>query len=172
MEWIDWNGTPHPHRYRDWGTAERMAPVICYNSPTVLKEVSRLVSQVVAPPIKKGLARLKKEGKGHLLSGLTVGAEPSLPNYEKIDQINPRIARLMDKDGSPRARLGYNALTNRGTNRRRISVGRWRRLTRRISPTGPRNCPRQGFQPGRCIRILPRARAPSARRWWDSPMRP
>ena len=114
VEWIDFDGTPHPHRYRDWGTAERMAPVICYNSPTVLREVSRLVNEVVAPPLKMGLKRLKKEGKEHLLSGVTVGAEPSLPNYEKIDKINPKIAKLMDEDKSPKVRLGYNALTNNG----------------------------------------------------------
>jgi len=66
VEWIDWGGTPHPHRYRDWGTAERMAPVICYNSATVLREISRLVNEVVAPPLKKGLEKLKKEGKEHL----------------------------------------------------------------------------------------------------------
>ncbi len=114
VEWINFDGTPHPHRYRDWGTAERMAPVICYNSPTVLREVSRLVNEVVAPPLKKGLEKLKKEGKDHLLSGVTVGAEPALPNYENIDKINPKIAKLMDEDKSPKARLGYNALTNKG----------------------------------------------------------
>ena len=114
VEWIDFDGTPHPHRYRDWGTAERMAPVICYNSPRVLREVSRLVNEVVAPPLRKGLEKLKKEGKEHLLSGITVGAEPSLPNYENIDKINPKIAKLMDKDKSPKARLGYNALANKG----------------------------------------------------------
>ena len=114
VEWIDFDGTPHPHRYRDWGTAERMAPVICYNSPTVLREVSRLVNEVVAPPLKKGLERLKEQGKEHLLSGITVGAEPSLPNYTNIDKINPKIARLMDQDKSPKTRLGYNALANKG----------------------------------------------------------
>jgi hypothetical protein len=114
VEWIDFAGTPHPHRYRDWGTAERMAPVICYNSPTVLREVSRLINEVVAPPLKKGLERLKAQGKEHLLAGITVGAEPSLPNYTNIDKINPRIARLMDEDKSPKVRLGYNALANKG----------------------------------------------------------
>jgi len=114
VEWIDFDGTPHPHRYRDWGTAERMAPVICYNSPTVLREVYRLINEVIAPPLKEGLEKLKKQGKGHLLSGVTVGAEPSLPNYTNIDKINPKIARLMDEDKAPKARLGYNALTNKG----------------------------------------------------------
>jgi hypothetical protein len=114
VEWSDWDGTPHPHRYRDWGTPESMPPVICYNSPTVLREVSRLISEVVAPPLKAGLEKLKQEGKDHLFSGLTVGAEPSLPNYKNIDRHNPRIAKLMDQDGSPKVRLGYNALTNNG----------------------------------------------------------
>ncbi|MHC4537413.1 MAG: hypothetical protein ACYS6K_26030 [Planctomycetota bacterium] len=114
VEWIDFDGTPHPHRYRDWGTAERMAPVICYNSPIVLREVSRLINEVAAPPLKKGLEKLKRQGKEHLLSGITVGAEPSLPNYENIDKINPKIAKLMDEDKSPKARLGYNALANKG----------------------------------------------------------
>ena len=114
VEWIDFDGTPHPHRYRDWGTAERMAPVICYNSPNVLKEISRLINKVVAPPLKEGLEKLKLQGKEHLLSGITVGAEPSLPNYENIDKINPKIAKVMDEDKSPKARLGYNALTNMG----------------------------------------------------------
>lgn len=114
VEWSDWGGPPHPHRYRDWGTPESMPPVICYNSPTVLREVSRLIGEVVAPPIKAGLARLRKEGKEHLFSGLTVGAESSLPNYENIARHSPRIARLMDRDGSPKTRLGYNALTNNG----------------------------------------------------------
>ncbi|MDF1745033.1 MAG: hypothetical protein P1V19_15150 [Gimesia sp.] len=114
VEWSNWDGTPHPHRYRNWGTAESMPPVICYNSPNVLREVSRMISEVVAPPIKAGLARLKKEGKQHLFAGLTVGAEPALPNYENIDQLNPTIAKLMTQDGSPKTRLGYNALTNKG----------------------------------------------------------
>ena len=118
VEWMDWEGTPHPHRYRDWGRPERMPPVICYNSPRVLGEVQRLAGRVIGPEIAKGLEKLNREGKSHLLSGVTVGAEPSLPNYEKIEHINPRIAALMDEDGTPKARLGYNALTNKGYNRR------------------------------------------------------
>ena len=114
VEWMDWDGTPHPHRYRDWGTPEKMPPVICYNSPEVLREVSRLAGEVIGPAIAEGLKRLEKAGKGHLFAGVTVGAEPCLPNYEGIEKINPRIARMMQRDGVPRSRLGYNALTNLG----------------------------------------------------------
>jgi len=49
-----------------------MEPVICYNSPAVLKAVSRLVNEVVAPPLKKELEGLGKEGKEHLLLGVTL----------------------------------------------------------------------------------------------------
>lgn len=114
VEWMDWDGTPHPHRYRDWGTPEKMPPVICYNSPEVLREVSRLAGDVIGPAIAAGMKRLEKAGKGHLFAGVTVGAEPCLPNYEGIEKINPRIARMMQRDGVPRSRLGYNALTNLG----------------------------------------------------------
>lgn len=114
VEWINWSGTPHPHRYRDWGRPEQMPPVICYNSPKVLAEASRLAKQVIGPPIAAGSDRLAKAGKAHLFGGVTVGAEPALPNYEVVDEVNPRIARMMERDGVPRSRLGYNALTNLG----------------------------------------------------------
>jgi len=114
VEWLDWDGTPHPHRYRDWGTPEQMPPVICYNSPEVLAEMSRLARVVISPVIAAGLKRLEQAGKAHLFAGVTVGAAPSLPNYEGIERMNPRIAQMMESDGVPRCRLGYNALTNLG----------------------------------------------------------
>ena len=91
-----------------------MPPVICYNSPEVLAEAPRLARQVIGPAIAAGMNRLAKAGKGHLFAGVTVGAEPALPNYEAIEKVNPRIARMMERDGVPRSRLGYNALTNLG----------------------------------------------------------
>jgi hypothetical protein len=114
VEWMDWDGTPHPHRYRNWGTPEQMPPVICYNSPTVLREVSQLINNHIAPPIRAGIERLERAGKSHLFGGVTVGAEPALPNYEGIVKRDPRIAEAMDRNGVPRVRLGYNALTNLG----------------------------------------------------------
>ncbi len=91
-----------------------MPPVICYNSPTVLAEVSRLARGVIGPAIAEGRKRLEEAGKVHLFAGVTVGAEPALPNYEGMEKMNPRIARMMDRDGVPQSRLGYNALTNLG----------------------------------------------------------
>ncbi|QDV82160.1 hypothetical protein [Planctomycetes bacterium TBK1r] len=117
VEWMDWNGTPHPHRYRDWGRPEQMPPVICYNSLAVEREVSRLAEQVIGPAIAAGLKKLADTNKQHLFAGVTVGAEPALPNYSVIDKVNPRIAEKMERDGVPRRRLGYNALTNLGYGR-------------------------------------------------------
>ncbi|WP_158231022.1 hypothetical protein [Rhodopirellula bahusiensis] len=114
VEWMDWDGAPHPHRYRDWGRPEQMPPVICYNSPTVRREVSRLAQNVIGPAITAGIKKLADANKQHLFAGVTVGAEPALPNYSVIDKVNPRIAEKMQRDGVPRRRLGYNALTNLG----------------------------------------------------------
>ena len=88
--------------------------MICYNSPEVLAEVSRLAQHVIGPAIAEGLNRLAKAGKGYLFAGVTVGAEADLPNYEAIEKSNPGIARMMEREGVPRCRLGYNALTNLG----------------------------------------------------------
>ncbi|MEM8669021.1 MAG: hypothetical protein AAGG48_15980 [Planctomycetota bacterium] len=114
VEWMDWDGQAHPHRYRDWGQPEQMPPVICYNSPAVRDEVARLAGQVIGPAIAAGLETLDEAGKGYLFAGVTVGAEPALPNYAVIDKVNPRIAEKMDQEGIPRRRLGFNALTNLG----------------------------------------------------------
>lgn len=95
VEWMDWDGTPHPHRYRDWGKPEQMPPVICYNSPTVLAELSRIARTVIGPALVDGLNRLETAGKGYLFAGVTVGAEPVLPNYEVIAQVNPRAIRTL-----------------------------------------------------------------------------
>ncbi len=114
VEWMDWDGAAHPHRYRNWGRPEQMPPVICYNSPAVLREVSRLAHDCIAPPLRAGIDRLEREGKSHLFGGLTVGAEPALPNYENIAQRDPAMAAAMERDGVPRVRLGYNALSNLG----------------------------------------------------------
>ena len=53
VEWINWEGDPHTtntgesYRYLDWGTPERLAPHMCYNSPKILSEVTRLTTKGV-----------------------------------------------------------------------------------------------------------------------------
>ncbi|MEL6104913.1 MAG: hypothetical protein AAFU85_02700 [Planctomycetota bacterium] len=114
VEWMNWDGQAHPHRYRDWGQPEQMPPVICYNSPAVRREVKRLAGRVIGPAIAAGLKKLADADKEYLLAGVTVGAEPALPNYSVIEKLYPRLAKKMDQEGVPRELLGFNALTNLG----------------------------------------------------------
>lgn len=110
IEWIDWDGTPAPHRYLDWGTPMKLAPHMCYSCPKIRAEVTRLVSKVVAPAIRDGMA----EVSAGLFAGVTVGSEPSLDDYTDVDRINPKLADLMERDRAAKTRLGYNALTHAG----------------------------------------------------------
>lgn len=117
VEWSDWDKKGFPHRFRDWGTPEQMAPVICYNSPKVRSEVRKIINDGIGPALVAGVKRLERDGKGDLFAGVTVGSEPELPNFENIDRFNPKMAQLMDRLGVPKSRLGYCALTNLGYSR-------------------------------------------------------
>lgn len=114
VEWMDWKGTPHPNRYLDWGKPQKLPPHMCYNCPAILSEVTRLASQVLAPPIRKGIEDLRKTDREYLFAGMTVGSEPSLDDYSRIETVNPALARLMEQNRAPKVRLGYNALTKAG----------------------------------------------------------
>ena len=114
VEWSDWDGTPFPHRFRDWGTPEKMAPVMCYNSEGLLNAVSEILQDGIAPALLAGMEKLEDAGKESLFAGVTVGSEPALPNYQGIERSNPRIAKLMDSLDVPKTRIGYCALTNLG----------------------------------------------------------
>ena len=110
VEWIDWDGTPAPHRYLDWGTPMKLAPHMCYACPKVRAEAFRLASKVLAPAVLDG----KKGVPEKLFAGITVGSEPSLDDYTRVDELNPRLAELMERNGAPKTRLGYNSLTRAG----------------------------------------------------------
>jgi hypothetical protein len=87
---------------------------MCYNIPAVLKESSYLAQTVVVPPILKGIESLKTAGKEDLWAGMTIGLEPSIDDYSVMDQLDPAFAKVMNKDGALKSRLGYCALTNAG----------------------------------------------------------
>src|SRR3989338_4929314 len=91
-----------------------MAPVMCYNSPKVLSEISYITSKVVGPAFVKAVNDLKSAGKEDLFGGITLSEELSLDDYSAIDQINPKLGAMMKQDGALKARLGYCALTNLG----------------------------------------------------------
>jgi len=114
VEWTDWEGTATKARYSLQGSGAKLPPVMCYNSPTVLKESSYLAESVIAPAMLKGIESLKKAGKENLFAGITVGLEPSIDDYTEIDKMDPAVGKHMDEDGALKTRLGYCALTNAG----------------------------------------------------------
>ena len=135
VEWFDWEGTPSKRRYLSPDGAPRLAPHMCPNSPAVLKEVSRIISQVVGPALREELDELKREHKEYLFSGITVGSEAGFDDYSvvpTIAQIESQLqqtkdpmraqmmrmflmaAKPMEEDNAPHSRVGYCALTNAG----------------------------------------------------------
>jgi hypothetical protein len=131
VEWYDWEGTPNTRRYFTPAGAPSQSPHMCYNSPAIRKEISRIVSQIVDPVLTQEINKLKQENKEYLFAGITVGAEGGFDDYSKIPKLSnipPNIdpmrmqvlkmimlaGTMMDEDKAPHSRLGYCSLTNAG----------------------------------------------------------
>jgi len=97
---------------------------MCYNSPAIQKEVSRIVSQVVGPVLRQEINKLKQENKQYLFAGITVGAEAGFDDYSMVPELSQitsntdpmlvQAAIMMAEDNAPHSRVGYCALTNAG----------------------------------------------------------
>ncbi len=100
VEWSDWSGTPVPHRIIGWvaGGMPIMAPPICFNSPAIVAETTRIASEVIGPAIKQGIDHLASIGKPNLFGGVITGWE----------------TRMQDDSHDPHVPYGYCALTNLG----------------------------------------------------------
>ncbi|MGE3684179.1 MAG: hypothetical protein AB7G93_20855 [Bdellovibrionales bacterium] len=114
VEWTDWSGTPTKARYSLQEGETRQPPVMCYNSPKILSEVSRITSKIIGPALMDGINDLKNVCKEDLFAGITLSEELSLDDYSVIDQLNPKLGEMMTQDGALKTRLGYCALTNLG----------------------------------------------------------
>ena|GEM_PF-222589 len=114
VEWTDWQGTVHPQRYVEWARGPKLAPQMCYNSPAIRKEISRIVREVIGAEVNKGIAALKARRKEHLFAGVIAGWETLLADFSTYGAQDPPFVEQMKRDGSPRVRIGYNALTNLG----------------------------------------------------------
>jgi len=131
VEWYDWEGTANKRRYFSPEGTPSQSPHMCYNSPTIRKEISRIVSNVIGPALRKEIDKLKQQNKEYLFAGITVGAEAGFDDYSMIENLsrlpsNPdpmqrqvanmltQAATLMDEDEAPHSRLGYCSLTNAG----------------------------------------------------------
>src|SRR5208283_3800062 len=62
VEWSDWKGTPNKVRYLNHGSPVRLAPCMCFSSPVLRKEITRIVTTVIGPALNSELDALKKEG--------------------------------------------------------------------------------------------------------------
>jgi hypothetical protein len=111
VEWFGWDGPPAYARYLNWGEVQRMPPPMCFTSKAIRAEWTRLIRDIIAPPLKKELAVLEREGKGRLFAGVLVGSEPTFDNYTHTD---PETAKRVAADGAPTGQLGYRALLDGG----------------------------------------------------------
>ena len=111
VEWFGWDGPPAQARYLNHGEAQRMPPPVCFTSKVVRTEWTRLIRDIIAPPLKKELAALEREGKVYLFVGVLVGSEPTFDNYTHTD---PETAKQIAADGAPTGQLGYRSLLDRG----------------------------------------------------------
>jgi hypothetical protein len=97
---------------------------MCYNSPAIQKEISRIVSQIVGPTLRQEINKLKQENKQYLFAGITIGAEAGIDDYSTVPELSQitsntdpmlvQAAIMMAEDNAPRSRVGYCALTNAG----------------------------------------------------------
>jgi len=124
VEWYDWEGTPNTRRYFTPAGAPSQSPHMCYNSPAIQKEISRIVSQIVGPTLRQEINKLKQENKQYLFAGITVGAEAGFDDYSMVPELSQitsntdpmlvQAAIMMAEDNAPHSRVGYCALTNAG----------------------------------------------------------
>src|SRR3989344_4718336 len=100
VEWSDGRGTTVKPRIIGWaaGGAPYLAPPMCYNSPAIKAEATRIGRDVIGAEIKKGIDRLNAVGKGYLFAGVITGWE----------------TRMQDDSMSPTVYYGYCALHNLG----------------------------------------------------------
>jgi hypothetical protein len=124
VEWYDWKGTPTKRRYFTPAGVPSQSPHMCYNSPAIQKEISRIVSQIVGPTLRQEINKLKQENKQYLFAGITIGAEAGIDDYSTVPELSQitsntdpmlvQAAIMMAEDNAPRSRVGYCALTNAG----------------------------------------------------------
>jgi hypothetical protein len=75
IEWTDWGGTAAAGQEIGWLSGAKLAPQMCWNSPGLKKEISRVTRDVVGAEIKRGVEHLRAIGKEHLYAGFIAGWE-------------------------------------------------------------------------------------------------
>ncbi len=75
VEWTDWDGTAGSSQEIGWLPGVTLAPQMCWNSPALKHEVGRILRDVVAPEVARGIDHLRSIGKAHLYAGFIAGWE-------------------------------------------------------------------------------------------------
>jgi hypothetical protein len=97
IETADWKQIPNTGRRLAWGPKPtEFPPQMCYNAPAIVA-AAKDRAEVIGTEIKRELAILKSQGKGHLFAAVIAGSET---------QISPEF-------GTNRP-LGFRALSHRG----------------------------------------------------------
>ena len=97
VEWVDWDGTPSTGLLIDWGSPVKLEPRMCFNSKNIQSEVQGRAN-LIGREIKKGIDKLKEQGKENLFAGVIVGWETHMgQDYDDHDKM-----------------IGFCALVNRG----------------------------------------------------------
>ncbi len=109
VEWTDWDGTIHPQRFVGWINI-KLAPQMCYSSPTLRQEIRRIAKDVIGAEIKKGIDGLVAKHKESLFAGVIAGWETHLPDPSYIGKNDDAANNLK----IVKKRIGYCSLTNSG----------------------------------------------------------
>ena len=109
VEWTDWDGTIHPQRYVGWINI-KLAPQMCYSSPTLRAVIKHIAKDVIGAEIKKGIDGLSRSHKEHLFAGVIAGWETHLADPSYIGKTDDAANNLK----IVRKRIGYCSLTNSG----------------------------------------------------------
>lgn len=78
VEMKDWKGTRSDGLTISWLPSVPLAPQMCLNSPDIKAAVARVATEVIGREVRKGIDRLKAQGKEDLFAGVIAGWETDM----------------------------------------------------------------------------------------------
>ena len=78
IEMKDWKGTPSDGSKISWLPNVPLAPQMCFNSTDIKAAVARFATEVIGREVRKGIDRLKVQGKEDLFAGVIAGWETDM----------------------------------------------------------------------------------------------
>jgi len=100
VEWSDWEGNAEQGTVLELGVAREARPHMCFASPAIRREVTRIVASVAGPALTSELATLKSRGQGVPVCGILVGSEAKIDDYSPgAEEVDPAQQKLMQQTG-------------------------------------------------------------------------